>query len=134
IGFMVAEAFLPTYGSLGIGGLIAFVLRSIMLIEDTKVPGFEIPIALIGGGAAASARLLIFFIRLVVRSRTRPRVSGREHMIGAAGEALEDFEGEGWARVHGESWRVRAPGPVRRGERLRVTAMQGLVLTVEVER
>jgi membrane-bound serine protease (ClpP class) len=134
IGFMAAEAFFPTYGSLGIGGLIAFVLGSIMLIEDTKVPGFEIPIALIGGVAAASAGFLIFVIGMLVRSHQRPVVSGREHMIGAAGEALEDFDGEGWARVHGESWRVRAPGPVRRGERLRVTAMQGLVLTVEVER
>ena len=134
IGFMVAEAFLPTYGSLGIGGLIAFVLGSIMLIEDTHVPGFEIPIALIGGVAAASAGFLIFVIGMLVRSHKRPVVSGREHMIGAAGEALEDFDGEGWARVRGEQWRVRARGPVRRGERLRVTAMQGLVLTVEVER
>src|SRR5581483_1895158 len=134
IGFMVAEAFLPTYGSLGIGGLIAFVLGSIMLIEDTNVPGFEIPIALIGGVAAASAGFLIFVIGMLVRSHKRPVVSGREHMIGAAGEALEDFDGEGWARVRGEQWRVRARGPVRRGERLRVTAMQGLVLTVEVER
>ena len=134
IGFMVAEAFFPTYGSLGIGGLIAFVLGSIMLIEDTNVPGFEIPIALIGGVAAASAGFLIFVVGMLVRSHKRPVVSGREHMIGAAGEALEDFEGEGWARVRGESWRVRAPGLVRRGERLRVTAMQGLVLTVEVER
>jgi membrane-bound serine protease (ClpP class) len=134
IGFMVAEAFFPTYGSLGIGGLIAFVLGSIMLIEDTKVPEFEIPIALIAGVAAASAGFLFFVIGMLVRSRQRPVVSGREHMIGAAGEALEDFDGEGWARVRGESWRVRAPGPVRRGERLRVTAMQGLLLTVEVER
>jgi membrane-bound serine protease (ClpP class) len=71
---------------------------------------------------------------MLVRTRRRPVVSGREQMIGAPGEALEDFEGEGWARVQGESWRVRASGPVRRGERLRVTAMQGLVLTVEVDR
>ena len=134
IGFMVAETFFPAYGSLGIGGLIAFVLGSIMLIEDTNVPGFEIPIALIAGVAAASAGFLIFVIGMLVRSHQRPVVSGREHMIGASGEALEDFEGEGWARVRGESWRVRAPGPVRRGERLRVTAMQGLLLTVEVER
>ena len=44
------------------------------------------------------------------------------------------FEREGWARVHGESWRVRANQPVRRGERLRVKAIDGLILTVEVER
>jgi membrane-bound serine protease (ClpP class) len=61
-------------------------------------------------------------------------LTGREHMIGAVAESLQDFEGEGWARVHGESWRVRASGPVRRGERLRVKAIDGLILTVEVER
>ena len=129
IAFMVAEAFLPAFGSLGIGGLIAFVLGSIMLIES-DVPGFEIPYGLIGGVAAASAAFLIFVIGMLVRQRRSPVVSGREQMIGAACEALEDFEGEGWARVRGESWRVRSGSPVRRGERLRVTGMEGLVLTV----
>ena len=134
IGFMVAEAFFPAYGSLGIGGLIAFVVGSIMLIEERNLPGFEIPYTLIGGVAAASAGFLIFVLGMLMRSHKRPVVSGREQMIGASAEALEDFEGEGWARVHGERWRVRAAGQVRHGERLRVTSMDGLVLTVEVER
>ena len=133
IGLMAAEAFLPAYGSLGVGGLISFVLGSIILI-DTDLPGFEIPYTLIGGVAAASAAFLVFVLGMLVRARRRPVVSGREEMIGAPGEALEDFEGEGWARVHGENWRVRAGGAVRRGARLRVTAIQGLILTVEVER
>jgi len=133
IGLMAAEAFLPAYGSLGVGGLTAFVLGSVMLI-DSDLPGFEIPYPLIGGVAAASAAFLIFVVGMLVRARRRPVVSGREQMIGAPGEALEDFEREGWARVHGENWRVRAGAPVRRGDRLRVTSMQGLVLTVEVER
>ena len=132
IGFMVAEAFFPAYGSLGIGGLIAFVLGSIILI-DSDLPGFEIPYALIGGIAAASAAFLVFVVGMLLRARRRPVVSGREEMIGAAGEALEDFDGEGWARVHGERWRVRAARPVRRGQRLRVAAIDGLVLTVEVD-
>ena len=134
IGFMVAEAFFPAYGSLGIGGLIAFVVGSIMLIGDRNMPGFEIPYALIAGVAVASAGFLIFALGMLMRAHRRPVVSGREHMIGASGEALEDFQGEGWARVRGESWRVRAAVPVRRGERVRVTSMDGLVLTVEVER
>ncbi len=132
IGFMIAEAFFPAYGSLGIGGLIAFVLGSIILI-DSDLPGFEIPYALIGGIAAASAAFLVFVVGMLLRARRRPVVSGREEMIGAAGEALEDFDGEGWARVHGERWRVRAARPVRRGQRLRVAAMDGLVLTVEMD-
>lgn len=133
IAFMVAEVFLPAFGSLGIGGLIAFVLGSIMLIEDTELPGFEIPYALIAGVAAASAGFLIFVLGMLARSRKRAVVSGREHMIGAVGEALEDFDGEGWARVRGEQWKVRASRPVRRGQKLRVTGMRGLVLSVEPE-
>src|SRR4051812_16827722 len=133
IGFMIAEAFLPTFGSLGIGGVIAFVLGSIMLIEDTELPGFEIPIALIAGMAAASAGFLIFMVGMLVKSRRQAVVSGREQMIGARGEALGDFQGEGWARVRGEQWKVRAASTVRRGQKLRVTGMHGLVLDVEPE-
>ena len=135
VAFMVAEAFVPAFGSLGIGGLIAFVLGSIILIDADRVPsGFDIPYPLIGGLAAASAAFLFLVVGIAVRNRRRPVVTGRENMIGASAEALEDFEGEGWARVHGERWRVRANAPVRRGERLRVTEIQGLVLTVEVQR
>jgi membrane-bound serine protease (ClpP class) len=126
---MAAEAFFPAYGSLGVGGLIAFVLGSVMLIEP-GMPGLSIPYGLIAGVAAASGAFLILMLGMMAHGRRRPVVSGREHMIGASGEALEDFDGEGWARVRGERWRVRAAGPVRRGERLRVTAMAGLVLTV----
>jgi membrane-bound serine protease (ClpP class) len=133
IGFMTAEAFLPAYGSLGVGGLIAFVLGSIMLIEDTELPGFEIPYALIGGLAAASAGFLIFVLGMLARGRKRAVVSGREYLIGALGEALDDFDAEGWARVQGEQWKVRASRPVRRGQKLRVTGMQGLILTAEPE-
>jgi membrane-bound serine protease (ClpP class) len=135
IAFMVAEAFLPAFGSLGIGGLIAFVLGSIILIDTDRVPsGFDIPYPLIGGVAVASAAFVFLVVGMAVRERRRPVLTGREHMIGAVAEALEDFDREGWARVHGESWRVRANAPVRRGERLRVMAIDGLILTVEVER
>ena len=133
IAFMVAEAFLPAFGSLGIGGLIAFVIGSVILVEDAEIPGFEIPYTLIAGVALASAGFLFFVVGMAVRNRRRPVVTGREHLIGAPGEALEDFEAEGWARVHGETWRVRAGAPVRRGQRLRVKSMDGLVLTVEAE-
>ena len=132
IAFMIAEAFVPAFGSLGIGGLIAFVIGSIILF-DTDAPGFEIPYALIGGIAVASAGFLIVVIGMLARGRRRPVVSGREEMIGASGVALDDFSGEGWARVHSENWRVRASGPVRKGQRLRVTALEGLLLDVVPE-
>jgi membrane-bound serine protease (ClpP class) len=134
IAFMAAEAFLPAFGALGVGGLIAFVLGSIMLIDDeTELPGFDIPYALIGGVAVASAGFLILVMGMLAKSRKRAVVSGREQLIGAPAEALEDFPAEGWARVHGERWRVRSSAPVRRGQKLRVTAMQGLILDVVPE-
>jgi len=134
IAFMAAEAFLPAFGALGIGGLVAFVLGSVLLIDDeTELPGFDIPYTLIAGLAVASAGFLIFLLGMLAKSRKRAVVTGREQMIGAPGEAMEDFAGEGWARVRGEQWRVRAGGPVRRGQRLRVTGMKGLVLEVIAE-
>jgi membrane-bound serine protease (ClpP class) len=127
IGFMVAEVFLPSFGSLGVGGVIAFAVGSVILI-DTDLPEFEIPYALIAGLTAASAAFLMLVVGMLLRNRHRPVVSGREELVGAAGEALEDLQGEGWARVHGERWRVRCAVPLKRGERLRVTAINGLVL------
>jgi len=132
IGFMVAEFFFPAYGSLGVGGLAAFALGSVILI-DTDIPEFSIPYALIAGVSAASAAFVFFIVGMLLRGRRRPVVSGREGMIGAEGEALEDLQGEGWARVNGERWRVHCATPLRAHERLRVVRMHGLVLEVRPE-
>jgi membrane-bound serine protease (ClpP class) len=132
IGFMVAELWVTSHGALAVGGLAAFVVGSLMLL-DTDVPQFELPTALIGGVSAASAAFLLFVVGMLLRSRRRRVVSGREELIGAPGEALEDIAGEGWARVHGERWRVRSRAPLRSGARLRVTAVNGLLLDVTGE-
>jgi membrane-bound serine protease (ClpP class) len=129
IAFMVAEVWVTSHGALAVGGLAAFVVGSVMLL-DTDVPQFEIPYALIGGVTAASAAFLFLVLGMLVRSRRRPVVSGREELIGAPGEALEDIAGEGWARVHGERWRVRTRVPLKRGQAMRVAAIDGLVLDV----
>ena len=129
IAFMVAEVWVTTHGALAVGGLVAFVVGSVMLL-DTDVPQFEIPYALIGGVTAASAGFLFLVLGMLVRSRRSPVVSGREELIGAPGEALEEIAVEGWARVHGERWRVRSSAPLKRGQALRVAAIDGLVLEV----
>jgi len=127
IGFMVAEAFLPSYGSLGIGGLAAFVIGSVILID---VPGYRIPYALIGGFAVATAAFLLVVTGVAVKARRRPVVSGREELLGASGRVLDDFQGEGWAHLHGETWRVRSPEPMKKGDEVRVVAIDGLTLDV----
>src|SRR5471032_773857 len=125
LGLMVAEAFLPAYGSLGIGGVIAFVIGSVILID---VPGYGIPYSLIGGFAAGTAVFLIVILATFMRSRRRPVVSGREELIGAKGEVLPAQGPESWARIHGETWRIRSRAPLAAGQRVRVTAMEGLML------
>ena len=127
---MIAEAFLPSFGALGLGGLVAFVIGSVMLI-DTDVPGYGIPWTLIVPVAAASALFSFFVAGMALKARARPVVTGAEEMLGAAGEILADMEHEGWARVHGEQWRVRSPVPLARGRRVRVRARRDLVLEVE---
>ena len=89
----------------------------------------------IAAGAAEIAKILfvVFVVGMVAKGRRRPVVSGREEMIGALGEAIDDFETEGWMRVHGETWRARTRIPVRRGQRLRVRAINGLVLEIDPE-
>jgi membrane-bound serine protease (ClpP class) len=128
--FMIAEIFFPAYGSLGIGGAVAFAFGAVMLI-DTDVPGFGIPPALIGGLVIASLLFVFVVVGIAVKARKRPIVTGDEELIGSVGVALEDAQSEGWARVHSEQWRVRSPVPIRRGQHVRITARNGLVLAVE---
>ena len=132
IAFMIAEAFVPAFGSLGIGGLIAFVLGSLFLF-DSDIPEFDIPYGLIAGVSVGSAALLCLALGMAIRGRRQPVVSGREAMIGETGVAQDDFASEGWMRIQGELWRCRSTRPVRRGQRLRVGAMEGLTLIVDPE-
>jgi len=129
ITFFIAEAFVPSYGSLGVGGVIAFAIGAVMLI-DTDVPGFGIPLALIAALAIVTGIFIFFVVAVALRARRRPIVTGSEELIGSAGEMLDDAQTEGWARIHSESWRVYSALPLKRGQRVRVTARNGLVLTV----
>jgi membrane-bound serine protease (ClpP class) len=99
--------------------------------SDTNVPGYDVPLAIIGAVATAAGLLVLFTVTLLLRARRKPRVSGHEAMLGSAAEVVEDFDAEGWVRIHGETWRARAPRPVRAGERLRVASVQGLLLILE---
>jgi membrane-bound serine protease (ClpP class) len=127
---MMAEVFMPSFGSLGIGGIISFVIGSIILL-DTDVPGFGIPRALIGSIAFVGALLVFAIVWLAVRVRARPIVSGREHMLGNLAVAEGDFADRGPVRVQGELWEARTTRPVRAGERVRIVAVEGLQLQVE---
>lgn len=129
VALMLAEAFVAGIGILGFGGLTAFVIGSIILL-DTDAPGFGINIALIGAVALSSAAFLIMALGLVFKSRRRPVVSGQEELLGKTGIALEDFSGTGLARIHSEIWRVTANETLRKNQPIQVTGRDGLILRV----
>ncbi|SPC11828.1 NfeD family protein [Cupriavidus taiwanensis] len=129
IGCMVAELFLPTFGALGVGGIIAFAFGAVMLI-DTDVPGFGVPLPMVAAMSALSAVFVFGMSAMLVRSRKRPVVSGADTLVGSRGELLDDLREEGWATVRGETWRVRSATPLARGTPVLVTARNGLVLEV----
>jgi membrane-bound serine protease (ClpP class) len=136
IAFMVAEAFAPSFGALGIGGVAAFAVGSIILM-DTEVEGYTLAWPLVATVAVLSAVFFIGVVTLAMKARKRAIVSGIEEMIGALGEALDTFKADadgrylGRVRVHSEEWQARAAVAVKRGQAVRVAAMHGLVLEVE---
>jgi membrane-bound serine protease (ClpP class) len=132
LAFMVAEAFLPSFGALGIGGIVAFVIGGLILI-DTDVPGFGISVPFLLTVAIASALTLFLIGALALKARRRPVLGGREEMIGSTAEAMNDFDGEGWVRMHGVSWRATSSVPLVRGARVRVVRSEGLRLEVVPE-
>ncbi|WP_022947782.1 NfeD family protein [Methylohalobius crimeensis] len=129
VALMTAEAFVPSFGILGIGGVAAFTLGSIMLI-DTGVPGFSIHLELILGFAITSALLFVLGLGMVLKARRRPAATGSEEVLHKIAVALEDFDREGWVRLHSERWHAISEKPVRRGEQLKVSRLDGLTLFV----
>jgi len=130
VAMIILEFFHPTYGSLGVGGLIAFVVGSIILF-DTDAEGFRIALPLIAGVATAGGLILLGLVYLVTRSLRRPVVTGREAMIGATAEVFEDFTEHGRVRLGGELWNAHASAPVRAGQSVRIVRAEGLMLWVE---
>jgi membrane-bound serine protease (ClpP class) len=126
---MLAEAFLPSFGVIGFGGVIAFVIGALLLL-DSEAPGFGLPLGLVGGIGVVAALLVAATARVALRTRRRPRPGALGGLEGSVGEMLGDSVREGWANVGGETWQVTADAPLTRGERVRVLGRRGRVLLV----
>jgi len=129
IALMAAEAFSPSFGILGIGGVVAFMLGGAILI-DTDVPQFQISWPAVASLAIASLAMTIVVARLALLSRRRKIVSGREELIGARGSVLDWNNGTGHIFVHSERWQAAGAGDLAAGMSVRVTGLQGLTLDV----
>jgi membrane-bound serine protease (ClpP class) len=126
---MIAEAFLPSFGVLGLGGIVAFVLGGLFL-TDTGIPEFDLSIPFLIGLAVVSIALILLMGAMAAKAHRRAVVSGREEMLGLEGTVTAVAGGSAYAEVRGESWQVRSKEPLAPGDRIRVSTMDGLVLHV----
>jgi membrane-bound serine protease (ClpP class) len=127
---ITAEFFFPTYGSLGIGGLIAFVVGSLILF-DTDVPGMNVARSLIAALATAGGLVIAGIVYMASRSLRQPVATGTQAMVGASAEVFADFTGKGRVRYGGELWNARSAAPLHAGEAARIVKVEGLTLWVE---
>jgi membrane-bound serine protease (ClpP class) len=131
IGLIVTEFFMPAFGSLGVGGLAAFIIGSIILF-DNHVSGMQVvALPLIVGIAVGGGLVIVAIGWLAARARRRPIGAGVETMIGATVEAVSDCQDRCVVRYGGELWNARSASPLRAGQQARIVKVEDLTLWVE---
>lgn len=132
VGLMVAEVMAPSFGILGMGGVVAFVMGGIILF-DTEVDAFQVGWPLLLVFALISAGFIIVTISIVLRIRRQQGSTGVEQMVGRQGEALEEINTEDILRIGAEIWRANSDQAIGKGDRISVTQVSGLLLHVKKE-
>lgn len=129
LALMVAEHFAPSFGVLGIGGLVAFMLGATILI-DTDVPAFQISWSTIVSLGLAGLALIALTARLGLGSRRMRVETGQQALIGARGRVLDWEDGAGHVFVFSERWSAMGPQDLLPGALVEVDAVEGLCLSV----
>ena len=129
VGLMITEAMSPSFGIFGIGGVIAFAIGSVLLM-DTELPAFQIAIPVIAAFTAVTGGLCIFVLAMALKSRRSAVVSGSAMLIGQQAVVLDDLQTSGKVRLHGEIWNARSHSPLKAGDTVTVLNVHGLILEV----
>ncbi len=133
LAFMVAEAVTPSFGILGIGGLIAFTIGAFFLV-DTDIPEYQLSLSVIVATALSSGLLLAVVLGYAWRSQTRRVTAGPNPHVGEKATVLEWGDGEGYVRAHGDRWHARGDIDAKPGDQVEVLRVEGLHLTVGARR
>jgi membrane-bound serine protease (ClpP class) len=128
IALMVAEAFVPSFGALGIGGAAAFLIGSLMTFDT---PGYRLAWPVAVGATVVSVGLFVLVMAMLIRSRRRPVSTGDATLLGATAEVITWAGEEGEVRALGERWHARAESRLSVGQTVRIVARDGLTLRVE---
>jgi membrane-bound serine protease (ClpP class) len=132
-GLLVAEAFTPSFGALGTGGVIALLFGALMLFEEQPLPtpALEVSLSVILPITLFLAALVIFLGRKMVEAQRHAPVTGMEGLMGRIGFARTDIDSSGKVFVQGAYWDARSRSPIREGTKVRVVGNEGLILDVE---
>jgi len=130
LAFMIAEAFVPSFGALGLGGLAAFALGATMLF-DTKAPGFTLSWQTIASATILTGAFVTAVIAFALKSQFRTVTTGTAHLLNQTGR-VESWDGtRGWVLVGGERWRATSTERLVPNQNVKITGIDGLTLTVQ---
>ena len=132
VGMLISEAFVTSYGILGLGGVTAFVIGSLFFIDTSKTD-LAVNRNIIYGGATALTLIILGIGYIVARERRNRATTGAEGIVGEVGEVREAIAPgrPGRVFVHGEIWRAVSTDALSPGARARVQSINGLELQVQ---
>ncbi|OGT41394.1 MAG: hypothetical protein A3F13_05305 [Gammaproteobacteria bacterium RIFCSPHIGHO2_12_FULL_40_19] len=130
ITFMILEVFITSFGMLGIGGLIAFIIGSVMLF-DIQHPAFRIDRSLIMIMTAVTMTFFFIIMGLVIKSQKRAMITGKDSLIGSTGTVISVMNEQVVVKISGEIWEARSRTMLPIGQKVKVVSIEGLILHVE---
>src|SRR3990167_5829526 len=130
ITFMILEVFITSFGMLGIGGLIAFIIGSVMLF-DIQHTAFRIDRSLIMIMAAVTMTFFFIIMGLVIKSQKRAMITGKDSLIGSTGTVISVMNEQVVVKISGEIWEARSRTMLPIGQKVKVVSIEGLILHVE---
>ncbi len=130
--FFILEMKVTSFGLLSVAGVVSLLLGSLMLFEGER-PDMRVSWGVLLPTVAVVSGFFILVAGMVFKAQvTRPK-TGREGLVGELGEVKEEIAGKGKVMVHGELWKARSDRPIKKGSKVRVVKVDGLVVTVEEE-
>jgi membrane-bound serine protease (ClpP class) len=132
MGFIVAELFLPSFGMLGFGGIIALTLGSLFLY--TPESGLQVDRSLITATVVAFGSVVALVVFLLVGDRRKRPVTGQEGLVGEIGRTISAVHKDGRVKVHGEIWNATSDEPIEGNRRVRIVSVSGLTVSIREEK
>jgi membrane-bound serine protease (ClpP class) len=129
IALLAAEMFVPSFGFLGIGGIIALAIGSLFLF-DTESSDLIVDRSIVFTAVGTVGAIMLALSYLVFKSQKLTQTTGMDGLIGEIGEVREKLDPAGKVFVHGEYWNAEADAEVGVGERVEVIGYQGMRLKV----